>query len=163
MHNTEIEEKVLKVSPPLYLVGKKIDCWKCGARISAVALVAQRVDGINNDEDVSEDEEVYVLTDIVALPPIILKYLKKRVPTFQLKYSKTAGDKYYANTCPRCGTLSGDFFLHSEPGGPFFPTDEAEASHLYLTEIPIESPVYIQAGFHVGTGDLIIKHARRIA
>lgn len=163
-----MEEFGLKVSPPLYLVGKKVDCWKCGARMPAVALVAPNVEGMygddaGEDQDGDEDEEVCVLSDIVALPQNVLEYLQQRVPTFQLRYSKTVGDKYYANTCPRCGMLSGDFFLHSEPGAPFFPMDEAEAALLYLTQIPIESPVFIQAGYHMGTGDLIITHARRIA
>ncbi len=151
----------LKVSPPLYLVGKKIDCWKCGARMPAVALVAPNVEGAYDDEDEIEGEEVYILSDVARLPKNVLEYLQKRVPTFKLKYSKTVGDKYYANTCPRCGMLSGDFYLHSEPGAPFFPMDEEEAALLFLTEIPIESPVYIDAGFHMGTGDLIVKHARR--
>jgi hypothetical protein len=157
-----MEEIGLKISPPLYLVGKKIDCWKCGARMPAVALVATNVEGVYDGEE-SEEEEVCILIDIVRLPKFVIKYLQKRVPTFKLTYSKTVGDKYYANTCPHCGMLSGDFYLHSEPGAPFFPMDEEEAAYLYLTEIPIDSPVYIDARIHIGTGDLIVKHARRIA
>ena len=33
---------------------------------------------------------------------------------------------------------------------------------LYLAEIPVQGPVRIRAGFHVGTGRLILKHAKRI-
>jgi ssDNA-binding Zn-finger/Zn-ribbon topoisomerase 1 len=43
-----------------------------------------------------------------------------RPRTVQLKYSKTAGGKYWANTCPYCKSIQGDFFLYSEPDGPFF-------------------------------------------
>ena len=145
----------LKILPPLYLVGMKIACWRCGDKMPAVALVAPNVEDIEG--------EVCVLTDIVGLPKEIIEYVQKRVPTFKFKYSKTVGSKYYANTCPSCGMLSGDFFLHSEPGAPFFPMDEKEAACLYLTEVPIKSPMLVQAGFHVGTGDLIVNHARRIA
>ncbi len=158
-----MDEASLKILPPLYLVGKKISCWKCGTRMPVVALVAPHVEGMYDEEDGIEEQDVFVLSDVVKLPTNILEYLQKRVPTFKLKYSKTVGDKYYANTCPRCGMLSGDFHLHSEPGAPFFPMDGEEAAHLYLTEIPIESPVLIQAGFHTGTGELIVKHARKIA
>ena len=69
-------------------------------------------------------------------------------PTFKFKYSKTIGSKYFANTCPICGVISGDFFLHSEPGVPFFPTDEEEASLLYQAEIPLEGPIIVHSGLH---------------
>ena len=109
------------------------------------------------------DEEICILSDIVGLPKEVLEYIQGRVPTFKLKYSKTVESKYYANTCPSCGVISGDFFLHSEPGAPFFPTDEKESSLLYRTKIPINDPILVQAGFHIGTGDLILKHAKEIA
>jgi hypothetical protein len=69
----------------------------------------------------------------------------------------------FANTCPDCGSLSGDFFLHSEPGAPFFPTDKNEAGFLYLTEIPIQGAIRIEANLNTGTGDLIPCNAKRIA
>lgn len=120
-----------------------------------VAILAPKVEGANN--------EVCVLSDIVDLPEEIRTYIQERVPTFQFRYSKTVQSKYFANTCPNCGSLSGDFFLHSEPGAPFFPTSEEEASSLNLKEIPVQGTVTIQAGFHVGTGELILDHAKRIA
>jgi len=69
----------------------------------------------------------------------VLGYIQRRVPTFKLKYSKTAGSKYYANTCPGCGVISGDFYLHSEPGAPFFPTDK-----LYRGALVINTKAAIQ-------------------
>ena len=137
------------------MVGMKIYCWKCQSRMTAVALLAPKVEGTEN--------EVCILSDITGLPDEIREYIQKRVPTFLLKYSKTVGEKYYVNTCPSCGMLSGDFHLHSEPGAPFFPMDEQEAGLLYKTEIPIEGPVYVEAGVHMGTGELILDHAIQIA
>jgi glutaredoxin len=43
--------------------------------------------------------------------------------TIQYRYSKTAGGKYWANTCPHCKALQGAFFLHSEPDSPLFACD----------------------------------------
>jgi ssDNA-binding Zn-finger/Zn-ribbon topoisomerase 1 len=40
--------------------------------------------------------------------------------TVQYRYSGTAGFKYWANTCPHCRSIQGDFFLYAEPDGPFF-------------------------------------------
>ena len=77
-----------------------------------VAFLAPSVEGA--------DDQVCVLSDVVALPKDLLGYVQKRVPTYQLSYSKTVQGKYYANVCPKCRMLSGDFFLHSEPGAPFF-------------------------------------------
>lgn len=150
-----MEDDSLKILPPLYLVGMKIDCWKCQGRMPVVAVLAPNIE--------NTDDEVCVLSDIVELPKDVLGYIQKRVPTFKLKYSKTVGSKYYANTCPSCGMISGDFFLHSEPGAPFFPTDEEGASLLYRTEIPIEGTIHVQSGLHMGTGELMLNHAKQIA
>ena len=107
--------------------------------------------------------EVCVLSDVIDLPEEVLGYIQKRVPTYKFRYSKTVGSKYFANTCPSCGIISGDFFLHSEPGAPFFPTDEEEARLLYKTEIPIKGPILVKAGISIGTGELILNHAKQIA
>lgn len=40
--------------------------------------------------------------------------------TVQYRFSKTAGNKYWVNSCPHCESIQGDFFLYSEPDGPFF-------------------------------------------
>jgi hypothetical protein len=149
-----MDDGSLTRSAPLDMTGMKIECWKCGARMPVVALVAPEVEGT--------DHEVCVLADIVSLPKDVLGYVQSRVPTFQLRYSKTVQGKYYANTCPTCGVISGDFFLHSEPGAPFFPTCEDEAGLLYLTEVPIQGPVRVQAGCQLGSGELILSHAKRI-
>ena len=149
-----MDDDSLTISPPIYMVGMKIGCWMCGERMPVVAFLAATVEGA--------DDQVVVLSDVVALPKDVLGYVQKRVPTYQLSYSKTVQGKYYANVCPKCRMLSGDFFLHSEPGAPFFPTCAEEAGLLYLAEIPVQGPVRIRAGFHVGTGRMILKHAKRI-
>ncbi len=43
-----------------------------------------------------------------------------RPKTVQYRYSKMAGSKYWANTCPHCKSIQGDFFLFSEPDSPLF-------------------------------------------
>ena len=58
--------------------------------------------------------------------------------------------------------ISGDFYLHSEPGAPFFPTTEEEAKQLTLEAIPLAGPITIRAGVGVGAGGLILEHARKL-
>ena len=106
--------------------------------------------------------EVATLTNIEEIPKDVLSIIQKRVPTFKFKYSKTISGKYYANTCPKCKVIYGDFFLHSEPDSPLFPMSEEEAKALYITEIPISEPIAVKASFGVGAGELIIKHAKKI-
>jgi hypothetical protein len=90
--------------------------------MAVVAILAPKVEGTAG--------EICILSEITGLPEAVLAYIQGRVPTFKLKFSKTIGLKYFASTCLKCGVLSGDFHLHSEPGAPFFPTDEHEAASL---------------------------------
>ena len=119
-----------------------------------IALLAPNV--------VDIEGEVCTLTGITELPEKVLTYIKGRVPSFKLKFSKTIKQKYYANTCPKCSMLSGDFHLHSEPGAPFFPTEDHEAASLYMTEVPIPGQIQVQASFARGCGELILNNAQRI-
>jgi len=48
--------------------------------------------------------------------------------TIKYRYTKTFGGKYWVNTCPYCQATQGDFFLHMEPDGPFFPVQVREDS-----------------------------------
>ncbi|MCX5644268.1 MAG: competence protein CoiA family protein [Phycisphaerae bacterium] len=43
--------------------------------------------------------------------------------TVQYRYSKTAGGKYWTNTCPYCRSIQGDFPLYAECDGPFYAID----------------------------------------
>lgn len=145
---------MLTINPPLYLIGKKIHCWKCEKKMPVIALLAPNID--------EAEGEISILSDIQELPKSIYFFIKKRVPSFKLKYSKMAGHKYLGNTCPHCGYLSGEFFLHAEPGAPFFPEDEKDAKSIYLRKIPLTSSITITASPSTGCGDLILKHAIKL-
>lgn len=130
-----------------------ISCWRCGADMQAVGLIAQNVPDTGG--------EVCILSNIIELPMSVLGFVQKRVPSFKRKHSKTMESEYYANTCPKCGVLSGDFFLHSEPGGPFFPESKEDAASLTVEEIPINGPIEVEAGLSMDCGDLILKHGKK--
>lgn len=149
-----MHESGLTIEPPLYLIGKMYSCWRCGGKMPVVALLAPKVEGARG--------EICVLSGITELPDDVLAYIQGRVPTFRLKFSQTVGQKYFANTCPWCGMLSGDFHLHCEPGAPFFPTEQDDAAALYMTEIPVSGRIRIQALCGVGCGELIMDNAQRI-
>jgi len=144
----------IRIDPPLYLAHSMISCWRCGAAMRAIALVAPNV--------AETEGEICILSEVEELPESVLQFVRKRFPSFKLKHSKILGTRYYANTCPRCGVISGDFYLHSEPGAPFFPTTEDEAKQLTLEAVPLAGPVTIRAGLGMGAGNLILEHARKL-
>lgn len=82
------------------------NCWKCERDIIVFAWPKE---GMHDD-----------MAPKVKPPP----------KTVQYRFSKTVGDKYWVNTCPYCHSIQGDFYLYSEPDGPFFALDCQEDSSL---------------------------------
>ncbi len=151
----DLVEEPLRIDPPLYLASTTVECWRCGAAMPAVALVAPTV--------VDAAGEPCVLSAVRELPDGVLTFIQERFPSFRRTHSKTVGYQYFANTCRRCGVIYGDFYLHDEPGVPFFPTSAAEARALYLQEVPLPGPISVRAGPGTGTAEQILSGARRVA
>jgi hypothetical protein len=149
-----MNEEKIRIDPPLHLASTTICCWRCGAEMPAVALLAPNVP--------DTEGEICILSNIQDLPPWVLTWIQKRFPTFRLKYSKTTRSRYYANTCPDCGVLSGDFYLHEEPGAPFFPTTKEEARSLAIEMVPMRESILVRTGLGMGTVDLILENAGKI-
>ena len=149
-----MDDDGLRLSPPTYLVTGGWDCWRCGSNMQVVALLCENAD--------EPEMGPFILSSTATLPSPVVEFVQRRCPTFCLTFSKTVGTKYYANNCPQCGVISGDFFLHSEPGSPFFPTEEDEVRSLTLERIPLSEPVTIDSGCGYGTGELILQFAQRI-
>jgi hypothetical protein len=142
-----------RIDPPVYLASMTIGCWRCGREMPAVAIIAPNVP--------EAEGEACLLSNIRSLPGSLRTLIQKRFPFFRLTYSKTTESAYYVNTCPHCGMLSGDFFLHCEPGGCFFPTSAEEAQCLAGEELPLDTPVDIEGALGMGTADLILECGRR--
>lgn len=43
--------------------------------------------------------------------------------TIKESYTKISDETYWANTCPHCSSVQGDFFISNEPDSPFFGLD----------------------------------------
>lgn len=146
--------------PPLYMVGAKILCWNCPQRMPVIALLASRFAEPGYCDDVVE--EVCMLSEIRLLPDGLLANIQERVPTFQIRYSKTGRTRFYTNTCPRCEKAYGDSHLSGGLGSLFMPSSREEAEVLYLTQIPTSSEVFVSANPIYGPGDLILRYGRQI-
>ena len=78
----------LQIEPPLHLVSTRTNCWRCGADMWVLALLAPNVCGT--------DGEPAILSNITDLPELVLSYIQKCFPTFQRRYSQTLERRYYA-------------------------------------------------------------------
>lgn len=93
----EISSSTEMVLPePGYYYYGIVDCWKCKKEILVFAW------GQWDDWDVEKPKEIPI--------PSTIKYM----------HSKTIHKEYWVNTCPHCNSIQGDWYLFSEPDGPFF-------------------------------------------
>ena len=148
-----MDDDRFQLDPPLHLVTGQTGCWRCGATMPVVAILCENI--------AAADEGPYILSNTAELPAELTTFIQRRCPTYRLTYSKTVGGKYYANNCPQCGVISGDFYLHSEPGAPFFPTEPIEAASLTIDPIPIDRACFVRSGCAYGIGEMILQYAKR--
>lgn len=156
-HNT------LRVTAPIFLLRSTESCWRCHASQEVIALASRwRLDTDQDKDEQPEENEPLILQDIHTIPKPILAAVLSRHPHFEKRTSKTAGTAYYMNTCD-CGAHFGDFYLFSEPGGTFFPTDENEASRITIEELPLTGTFELHCSYGMGLGDLIFEHAKKLS
>lgn len=152
-------------------------CWKCQASTSVYCLFLpaefESLEDVDPDEagfgpnDDYSDAEFQAWSDgpdsrewrVIEIPAAIsnLQHIPRAVieqlliytEDYRPDHSKQAGQVYWMNHCDQCGMKQGDFLLHSEPGGPFFPTTEVEASSIVLYRV--NEPFLAQGGYSLKT------------
>lgn len=155
----EARKAGLQISPPIYVVESSSCCWSCGCETPVIALAADHLEG---EEQEAEGEEgcLLLLSNVEYLPAELFHLLVPKYPFFRKRYSKTAGARYFMNHCS-CAAPQGDFFLHSEPGGAFFPTSPEEVARIVLRQLPVAGPLRVEASCGQLYPDLISSGARR--
>lgn len=115
---------------PLYLVKSIGSCWKCGGGAEVYCLASQ---GFEAEGYFHED---YFVTygSLETVPDALRAHFMSHCSSYHEDYSRTAGGRYCMNHCS-CGAKLGDFFLHEEPGGAFFPTSSSAARKISLVEL----------------------------
>lgn len=166
----EFEEDALtglKIGSPFYLIESIETCWKCKSIEKVIALACYRCS--NGDEcetlDATEEDfndlEMLILNNIKEMPNIIFEYVLKAHPHFKKRYSKTHRAKYYMNICSKCDSQFGDFFLHNEPEGAFFPIEISHAQKMVMVKLPFEGIYEFKADYSFGAADIISENAIR--
>lgn len=120
-------------------------CWKCSAVTTAYAIVIPAGGKVLEPGDDEFEDEWRILAESVALSHVdeistkAADMIKVHAPGFYSDYSRTTNSLYWANHCMACGVILGDFYLHNEPGGAFFPLDQHHADSIVCDsfDIPI--------------------------
>ena len=92
----------------------------------------------------SENPSFSGVSRITDIDPRALSQMRHYSPIWRPGYSHTAGTSYYANHCPHCARIQGDFMIFSEPGGAFLPASPDQAGRIQLHKI--NEPVFLKGG-----------------
>lgn len=99
------------VKTPFYIALNTKTCYKCAEITPVIALAAEQFYFLDHeDNDDGDDIEEWAFSDdfsFFSMPSYlnneIASLLKEKYPHYKLGYSRTAGDKYWANHCIHCG------------------------------------------------------------
>lgn len=145
---------MLVVKPPLFLISTNILCWWCSEQMPVIGVVSRDITEIQDGEafrHTTEPDDFYTLSYMESLPDALMAEIHAYVPTFCLSTSSTLKRQYLANYCPRCNSLQGDHYLHSEPDQAFFPTSEAGLENIRVDTMQFADPFETVASIGAST------------
>ena len=144
----EHEPEFLVRAPHYHIIESASDCWKCSSRTRVFAfLLPEEHEQFEYVDDYDEFSLARNLGEwrchgyrgtvgsVQSLSPLVSKQVRRFTENLKQAYSKAAGHRYIMNHCERCGAKLGDYFMHGEPGGAFFPTSPDQASRMILIKI----------------------------
>lgn len=115
-------------------------CHACTAPMAVSALLVPAYVRRDEHEWIAVDDSA-LLTYVEAVDESTQSQWTIRAPQIMLAASKTASLTYLGNVCS-CGALQGDWYL-TEPGGPFFPLDDAGVAAIRVEWV--EAPIAARA------------------
>lgn len=146
--------------PAVYAVESKTPCWRCDKQPRVVTIGAESFIARGaTDEPVGPD--LYLFSVIEYVPLELLEAMRRVNPGYRRRFSKTAGASYYMNHCA-CGAQLGDFYMHSEPGGAFFPTTPQAAQAIRLRRLKVQGRPPITGGPSMVHPNLVLEYAKRV-
>lgn len=161
--NSDLEhEPEFRVRAPYYyVIESESNCWKCSdwTRVFSFKLPEEH-EQFDYIEDEDEDFELMsnlgewrchgyrgTVSNVHSLSPPVTKQIRRFTENFKHAYSRTADSRYLMNHCEYCGAKLGDFFMHGEPGGAFFPTSPDQARRMTLVRINERFDANCSVGF----------------
>ncbi|MEO7977662.1 DUF5710 domain-containing protein [Flavobacterium sp.] len=139
------------IKSPVSIALNSSDCYKCANKTAVISLASNNFYHLGTDENDSEKwfraDGLSFFSMAVFIENELAHKINRLFPNYKIAYSKTAESSYWANHCDHCGALQGDFFLHSEPGGAFFPLEIEEYEQLTFITVPSKFDVGIDADY----------------
>ncbi|MDN3224173.1 DUF5710 domain-containing protein [Pseudomonas nunensis] len=136
-------------SPYYFIVESASDCWRCSRITDVYSFMLPELH--KQFEYAQDEEEEFALDNhmgywvchgyrgtvasVNGLSLSVIKQLRLHTENYKPAYSKAARNTYYMNHCEHCGAKLGDFYMHSEPGGAFFPTSPEQAEAMILHQV----------------------------
>lgn len=146
--------------PPVYAVESRTTCWRCD-REPRVATVAAESFIAHGESEEPVELGLYLFSGIEYLPRELLEAMRRVNAGYRKRFSKTAGASHYMNHCI-CGAQLGDFYMHSEPGGAFFPTTPQAARAIRLLRLEVQGPLAITGDPSIVIPNIVLEHAERV-
>lgn len=158
---------MIRLAQPILLLESRNGCYKCGSVEKVIALASQDFsEYLEDEEQWSEiehvDDDLVIVHTIREMPPSLLSEIQNWHSHYEHRRSRTINERYWMNICSKCGAHFGDFYMHDEPGGSFFPMNEAEAEAMTIRTLEVNGMFEFDADFSMGGGDLILAHAKRL-
>lgn len=155
------------IKSPVSIALNSSDCYKCANKTAVISLASSNFYYLSTDENENEKWFRADGLSFFSMPVFIENELAVKInglfPNYKIAYSKTVESNYWANHCEHCGALQGDFFLHSEPGGAFFPLEIEEYEQLTFITVPSKFDVEIDADYSwLSNADDIPDYAKLI-
>ncbi len=159
-----MSEEKIHLSSPVYIARNFSECYNCLASIPVVSLAAEKFSIYNKTETGFNEDSLTFFYMPIYLGEELSKVIRNKFDYYRPFYSNTIKEEYWANHCIYCGKGQGDFYLHAEPGGAFFPEEIEDFKNIELIPLNLKSNTEIEASYST-KNDLksILKYARVIS
>lgn len=151
----------INILSPFYIARNFSECYTCSANIPVISIATENFNLFNGAVSEPHKHGFTFFYMPEFLGEEVSKIIKTKFDYYRLFFSNTVNKEYWANHCIYCGKGQGDFYLHSEPGGAFFPIDKTDFKNIELITIQAKSVVRIEAEYSIRTNtEQILKYAR---
>lgn len=151
----------IELLAPVYLALASTNCWSCKTATPVFCLCAR---GVEDEDNEGCDDFAWLFVSLFNFKHCgddLQQIIDQHAIGYTKDSSKQAGARYYMNHCKHCGAKLGDFFMHEEPGGAFFPMSKQEAQKITLHEIKknLQEPILVSAQYSIVMPNLISSYS----